>query len=801
MTSMQRLLSIALLCLGSPGALASPSPTIFHVSESAKGGDIIGIQGDAFGPQPQAWLQRVEAGTSKLSPATAKQMQLVNRSTNYVSALIPETEQVGVYAIWIKSGSGYSEPALVNVARAWGANDLGGTQIDPGRGFRLFGRNLYLGSGHPTVRFVDDKTTLEASVITRGSDANMLRLNAPGQLVPGKTYTVQVNNGYGGEYGTTSLRYTLTARASGTDAFGLGVPWGSEFSSIAANLIDVKTHGAVGDGKADDTVAIQSAIDAASADGGGTVFFPAGTYKIVYSAGNTKHSMLDLKSNVVLKGESRDRSRIVLTGSTPDSRQYAFGILGYGVHHSGFAHIGIENTETGAPTTVFWRVGSEKLFMIDCQMRIAGGKGISSQNSNQIVIKRNVIDNDASNSKSFPSETVWMVGSTDLIFSNNDLSWYFKRIRTTRGQRLLIEGNRYQRIAIQNDTRLESGVIETSQTDSAIILDNTITKGGRDPLIQNGDGETIMAQGGPSLNRDIGNVSSATATSLTDLSKKWDYDYSQGDADMSSQHYYVAIVNGPGMGQLRELSADRPNTGNTLYISDAWQVLPAVGSRYSIIRCDACRHLVKGNHLSGNLQGLEYYAGNFWDISFISNDLNDNGAIWIRSDYRPNTTPPTFQITRNLQIFGNHVRNQRNTYSLPGSYSRLLLETWSAPKVGFPAFFGTNLVGIDAKDNSLSAPQPNQYQGANGEGYTIKIVGPHQQDDSVNVLGTIFQRNAASNTDSAFHLSPGARSTAIWESRLKKAGSLLSGESLGIGDRAKLSGDTQVDSLDEKRAP
>jgi polygalacturonase len=53
--------------------------------------------------------------------------------------------------------------------------------------------------------------------------------------------------------------------------------------SIAGNLLfaseyNVKAYGAVGDGRAIDSPAINKAIDAASEAGGGTVYFPAGTY-------------------------------------------------------------------------------------------------------------------------------------------------------------------------------------------------------------------------------------------------------------------------------------------------------------------------------------------------------------------------------------------------------------------------------------------------------------------------------------------------------------------------------------------
>ncbi len=45
-----------------------------------------------------------------------------------------------------------------------------------------------------------------------------------------------------------------------------------------ASVFDVKTYGAKGDGQAADRDAINHAVDAAAAAGGGTVYFPAGTY-------------------------------------------------------------------------------------------------------------------------------------------------------------------------------------------------------------------------------------------------------------------------------------------------------------------------------------------------------------------------------------------------------------------------------------------------------------------------------------------------------------------------------------------
>src|SRR5262245_44990500 len=59
-------------------------------------------------------------------------------------------------------------------------------------------------------------------------------------------------------------------------------------------VYDVTTYGAQGDGTNDDRGPIQAAIDAASARGGGTVVFPAGTFRI--------GGALTIRSQIVFRG-------------------------------------------------------------------------------------------------------------------------------------------------------------------------------------------------------------------------------------------------------------------------------------------------------------------------------------------------------------------------------------------------------------------------------------------------------------------------------------------------------------------
>lgn len=70
------------------------------------------------------------------------------------------------------------------------------------------------------------------------------------------------------------------------------------------DTVSVKDFGAVGDGVSTDTTAIQAAINAVSAAGGGTVYLPAGAYKT---------GTLDLPQDVHLEGAGRYATRLVAT--------------------------------------------------------------------------------------------------------------------------------------------------------------------------------------------------------------------------------------------------------------------------------------------------------------------------------------------------------------------------------------------------------------------------------------------------------------------------------------------------------
>jgi hypothetical protein len=86
-----------------------------------------------------------------------------------------------------------------------------------------------------------------------------------------------------------------------------------QVSTLADTVVSVKDFGAVGDGVTDDTAAVQAAIDAVYAAGGGKVQLPTGTFKC----------NINTKKGIILEGSGRGQDPN-FTGVIPQNPVYTF---------------------------------------------------------------------------------------------------------------------------------------------------------------------------------------------------------------------------------------------------------------------------------------------------------------------------------------------------------------------------------------------------------------------------------------------------------------------------------------------
>lgn len=116
-------------------------------------------------------------------------------------------------------------------------------------------------------------------------------------------------------------------------------------------MFDVKDYGAVGDGVADDSTAIQSALDAVSSSQGGTVHFPRGIYKV--NTGLTSSARgLELRGDGAQsynETESTSVGSVILAAAGVTA--FTFNPIGSSLYHQGPRIQGINFKEAGAGKT------------------------------------------------------------------------------------------------------------------------------------------------------------------------------------------------------------------------------------------------------------------------------------------------------------------------------------------------------------------------------------------------------------------------------------------------------------------
>lgn len=151
----------------------------------------------------------------------------------------------------------------------------------------------------------------------------------------------------------SSLQRILTTLGAGA-ACGLGLPGAAIAQAVAQAGFNVRDHGARGDGKTLDSAAVNAAIAAASAAGGGTVLFPAGRYLSFSIRLRSNVALyLDAGSVIVAADPATDNGRYDDAEPNPWDAYQDFGHSHW--HNSLLWGEGLENVTISGPGRIWGR--------------------------------------------------------------------------------------------------------------------------------------------------------------------------------------------------------------------------------------------------------------------------------------------------------------------------------------------------------------------------------------------------------------------------------------------------------------
>lgn len=694
--------------------LPSPStdaeaPRIFNAPLTARAGDIVSVQGSHLDSTSRVWLAQATANPS--------QLKIVNRVGQTLLAVQLPTAPPKALILWVSNSHGVSNAVKLNGAAPFHLDTL---ELVPGASFKVAGLNLLEPGSVPSVTVNGHAAKIDVAT----SNENLLSVSAPASLAPSPAAVIMVDNGNG--TGPTRLDRTIQVVLGSGDPLELGVGWASAFS-FARHRLPVKT---ACDGVQDDSANIQRAIDAVAHEGG-MVTLPAGKCRLA--------SSLTLRSMVVIQGAGKDRTILDYESNYP--------VSALGLDRVGLRNLTIVNSRKAAEG-IIWKQNNRSF--LD---NIKVDSGVSRQlyltdNKNFLVKHVDLVQRGSINQQN----PYLFNGCSGFVFSDNtsvtvDGSPNFRSIHDA-----LIAGNHFTRDAIhQNESAIISshGLVMDFAYRIAVIGNTFDVVHGPITNHRRNDGETLLTEGGGE-NRaaSMGVAASATRTTLHDP-----YNLINANAFVSEgfENYGIAIVDGAGAGQTRGIVG---YAKGTFTVDHAWDVIPDTTSHYATYVWGLDKAVIKGNHLLGNPRGIWLYRTAIRDVDIEKNTIIDGGGI-LAETYQSQSAKQ-FDVAYNVRIANNVIRNSSGRWM---SYVDVVFVNKDATP------FGTANVGIEIRDNLVSANTPNvsfNSEGyANQEGFTslMRSESSAQQRFAgpATLLGTIFQRNTCQHCERAFVLGTGDR--------------------------------------------
>jgi polygalacturonase len=488
-----------------------------------------------------------------------------------------------MYLLWPQRGERYGAPVAVNRTEAWW---IGPDNAAPGAVLSVFGRNLARANG-TTSSFVYIKPQSGAGRYVETAAVNPFKVDVRlPQLAPG-AYEVWIHNGHGGRFGWSGpLALTVLARS----------PWAAQ----ADTVLEVTRFGAKGDGVADDTDAIRTALAAAAARAPATLHFPAGRYLV--------SAPLEAPDNVRWLGEGMDQTKIELNALLNGS------LIDGGDENARFEALTLDANENTGKHPLLWIPGVSNFSLEAVRIKAWNAPALETRDSRGIFIN-----------------------GSELIENG---SFY------GNSRQIFMTGNRFRMTGYG-----ESVAALWGGADFAMV-GNDLANADESRDDGHGIGRFFVAQGHHGSLRNLywgGNVSHDAAPhdcAKVDCNKGEQICFEMASGGLldgftgagettasfppsaigpSAVGWDLVIVGGRGAGQRRSITAVRQGTA---ILETPWKVVPDASSRFALAGA-AYRAAIYGNRFEGrasysahdsNSTAVLLY-GNVYDMVVDSNQV------------------------------------------------------------------------------------------------------------------------------------------------------------------------------------
>lgn len=641
--------ALSVLLIGVVTPTLPAAPTIYWSGDPVAPGETALLMGADFGDAPRLELARLPdhpprgPGREAAWPDRWQPLEVLQPADTALKFVVPQGLRPGVFAFRLTGTHGSSMGLLNRPAIWWAQGDLG-LNASPGGWVRIFGKNLASQVGEaPSTLILRGPRSV--SVQPEG-DEYALQAALPPDLPAGE-YEVFAHNGHGGDT-AWSLPVTITVSAPS--------PW-------PQTVFNVRELGAAGDGRRDDTEAVQTALRRAKQAGGGVVYFPRGRYLL--------SDTLDVPVRTVLRGESQQLTQLFWGDGADGWKRTVTDRLPCVIR--GTHDFGVEDL-------MMWFVNANNGLWSDQKGDLAGnvfvrrvrmqwllyGGYITIADANEIF-RETALDGGAGakgtllrlggRNVEVTGCDMESSGNVLLLFNSQGARITDNRFRIGRlgyafvhgSERLIIEGNTFEGA----DNMARSGVFFASNVEEP-VMSRVYFARNRLSNIWGHDRECISTDG--ASGQYFGPVTAASSDTVTlPEAQGWQPDQMAG--------HTLYIVGGRGKGQWRRIAG---NDSTSVTVTEPFAVIPdetsVVGINHTMDR-----FLVVDNDFADVRIAFQFY-GTAMESIVARNRAARAGGFWSHAAHYAGPPAKGAQPQFSIQYLDNHITEGQYVHAVPSGY-------------------------------------------------------------------------------------------------------------------------------------